>query len=329
MHRPRGGVMRGTRRRGDAVLKLYRAAGGDNGCREQGGDVTYSCPKRARGRGASCSADRATGCRGAAAGCRAAACPKTEHLGQHPKRAQGRRECGELAADTAHVAPELAAAGAVAHVAPGSSPRANAAIVSEHQFGANLRACRIASLHRLDETDTCPHKKRFDRRYGDGERAGHLGVAHPAQLPHQQGGALLVREAPDIPNQATERLALVGVSDRVVHRRAEIDAFGGRHGSAQLVDAAVVRYPVKPGTQCQFAVAGAQPRVCAKEHILERVLGVLAPGEHLPRVRKQPGPVPVVNRAEGLVLAGPEQRDELLVGAQPQKRRSNSSPRWG
>jgi hypothetical protein len=38
--------------------------------------------------------------------------------------------------------------------------------------------------------------------------------------------------------------------------------------------------------------------------------------KHLPRVGEQPLSVAVVDYAEGLVVAGPEQRDELLVGAE-------------
>jgi len=106
------------------------------------------------------------------------------------------------------------------------------------------------------------------------------------------------------------------VSDGVAYRWAQVDALGRRHGPAKLVDAAVMRDSVKPGTQCQLAVAGTQPRVCAQKHVLEGVLGVLTFGEHLPCVGKQPRPVTVVDRPERLVLASPEHRDELLVGAQ-------------
>src|SRR5439155_10961466 len=56
------------------------------------------------------------------------------------------------------------------------------------------------------------------------------------------------------------------------------------------------------------------------EHVLECVLGVLARSrQHLARVGEQPLAVAVVDDPEGLFAAGPEQGDELLVGAQPEQ----------
>jgi len=167
------------------VLKLYRAARRDNRRREKRGNVTDSTRERSGGCGGSGSAHGATRGGATAAGCRSAACPKTKQLGQYADRAERRRESGELAADTAQIAPEFPTAGTVAHVAPGSSPGAHAAIVSEHQLRPDLRACRVASLDRLRQTDACPDQQRLDRWDGDTERGGHLGVAHPAQLAHQ------------------------------------------------------------------------------------------------------------------------------------------------
>ena len=95
-----------------------------------------------------------------------------------------------------------------------------------------------------------------------------------------------------------------------------------RGGTPQLIDAAVVRDPIQPRAQGQLAIAGSQARVRAHENVLERVLGILArAGKHLPRVREQALTVAVVNRAEGLVVAGTKQRHKLFVGPQPQHRR--------
>ena len=88
----------------------------------------------------------------------------------------------------------------------------------------------------------------------------------------------------------------------------------------ELVYAAVVGHAVQPGSQRQIAVAGPKAGVGADEHLLEGVLGVLAARQHLPRVGEQPLVVAVVDRAERLVVAGPEQRHELLIRAQAQKR---------
>ncbi len=51
--------------------------------------------------------------------------------------------------------------------------------------------------------------------------AGHVGVGHPAQLAHEQRRALLIGQSADVGDQPPERLALVGLGDRVVHRRAQ------------------------------------------------------------------------------------------------------------
>ena len=102
---------------------------------------------------------------------------------------------------------------------------------------------------------------------------------------------------------------------------SKISAAGGI-GPAQLVDAAVVGDAVEPGAHVHRAVVGAQGAVGAHEHVLQHVLGVLARAgrEHLAHVGEQPLAVAVVDDAERLVVAGAEQRDELLVGAQAQQR---------
>jgi hypothetical protein len=82
--------------------------------------------------------------------------------------------------------------------------------------------------------------------------------------------------------------------------------------------------PVQPRAQRDRPVAVAQAAVCAEEDILQRVLGVGArAAEHLARVGQQAGPIAIVDDAEGVVGAGPEQCHQLLVGAQPQQRDRN------
>ena len=83
-----------------------------------------------------------------------------------------------------------------------------------------------------------------------------------------------------------------------------------------------MRDAVEPRAQRHLAVVGAQRAVGAHEDVLQRVLGVLArAGQHLAHVGEQPLAVAVVDDAERLVVAGAEQRHQLLVGAQPQQRR--------
>ena len=92
---------------------------------------------------------------------------------------------------------------------------------------------------------------------------------------------------------------------------------------------------VQPGPQREVTVVAAQAGVGADEDLLDGVLGIGAgAGEHLTRVGEQPRPVAVMDDPEGLLVAGAEERDQLLVGAQSQERhaksdsRSRQSYRW-
>ena len=77
-----------------------------------------------------------------------------------------------------------------------------------------------------------------------------------------------------------------------------------------------------------MALVGAQGAVGAHEHVLQHVLGVLTRtcAQHLAHVREQPLAITVVDRAERLVAAGPEQREQLLVRTQPEQRRAERQP---
>jgi hypothetical protein len=113
-------------------------------------------------------------------------------------------------------------------------------------------------------------------------------------------------------------------------RAQELEHFGRwRRRAAQLVDAAVVGNPVEPGPERELTVVRAQPRIRSHEDVLQGVLGVLAVSEHLPRVREQPLPVAVVNHPEGVIVAGSEQRHELLVGTQTEEWRPERCPSPG
>ena len=124
---------------------------------------------------------------------------------------------------------------------------------------------------------------------------------------------------------------MFGRSRRVLDRRAaqREDVGGGRVGAAEEVHAAVVRHPVQPGPQVHGALVGAQRAVGADEHVLENVLGVLprASAQHLAHVREQPLAVAIVDRVERLVAAGPEQSQQLLIGAKAQQRRAKRQAR--
>ena len=157
-------------------------------------------------------------------------------------------------------------------------------------FGRSPRSCETISSSRISEhavsraSSACPSASRArtssDLTAGTvtPSAPGHVGVGHSAELAHQQRRPLLLGEPADVRDQAPERLAPVGLVDRVVHRGAQqLEHLGRRRRRpAQLVDAAVVRDAVQPGPERELAVVGPQARVGAHEDVLERVLGVLA-----------------------------------------------------
>ena len=202
----------------------------------------------------------------------------------------------------------------------------------ERELLADLGTRRVARLGGSGEADPGPDEQRFDGRDGDVERDGQLGVAEIAQLAHQQRGALLFGQAPDVFDQAAQLLALLRDRERVSGGSGgQLEQFRGRQRRpAELVDAAVVGDAVKPGAQRELAVARAQPTVGAHEHILERVLGVLARArQHLAHVREQPLAVAVVDDREGLVVSGSEGGHELVVGTEPREGQTDRDPPVG
>jgi hypothetical protein len=133
----------------------------------------------------------------------------------------------------------------------------------------------------------------------------------------------------DVGDQTPQRLALLGVGGRIVSRRPDqLHDLRRRHRrTPKLVDAPVVSHPVEPRAQRQLPMVGAQAGVRPDEDVLERVLGILPrAGQHLTRVREQPLAVSVVDDAECVIAASSEQRDQLLIRAQPQQRRPDRYP---
>jgi hypothetical protein len=174
----------------------------------------------------------------------------------------------------------------------------------------------------LGEADASAHEQRLDGRHRHLERVGHVGVGHPSQLAHKQGGTLLIGESLNVGQQASEGFTLLGLGGRVLDGRAhELDQFRRWRGRpAQLVDAAVVGDPVQPRAQGELAIVGPQSRVCAHEHVLEGILGILVGArQHLAGVGEEPGAVAVVDHPEGVVVALPEQRHKLLVRSQSEQ----------
>ncbi len=114
-----------------------------------------------------------------------------------------------------------------------------------------------------------------------------------------------------------KRLAPLTRRDRVAvgRPRASVEQLErGLRRAAQLIDAAIVGYAIEPWTQRELAVARPEAGVGPDEDILQRILDIQAPArEHLAHVAGQLRPVAVVDDAERLLAARPEERDELLV----------------
>ena len=98
---------------------------------------------------------------------------------------------------------KCAAAGAVAHVAPGRAARPHA-----RGRGPAISSSRI-SEHAVSRASAAwarpilrAHQQRLDGRDRDAERVRHLGVGHPAQLAHQQRRALLLGQPADVDRSA-------------------------------------------------------------------------------------------------------------------------------
>jgi hypothetical protein len=325
-----GGAL-GVRER--RVLQLDRTAR-RNHCRgEQRDDVTRAGEGADRGgdSGAGSSARGRRSAAGDAARSRSAAATDTQQLGGHPDRPECRNQRRELPADPADLAAELTAAATVANVAPGQPARANAPIVGDDQILSDCRAGGVSRLAGLGQADTGPDQQRLHGRNRDRERPGDVRIGHAAELTHQQGRALLLGKTLHVCDQSSQRVALLDLGDRIVGgpNLGRINRLGGQGiRPPKLIDAAVVRNPVQPRSERELAIGGQQAGVCPHEDLLNGVLGV-GPGaaEHLTCVDEQPVPVTVVDDAEGIVVTRPEERDELLVGANSQQRSAKRDPR--
>jgi hypothetical protein len=303
---------------GDRVLDLDGPARGNDGGRQERGDVPCSGGEDPHGgRGAS-GTDHAA-CRDRAAAGRsppAGAATDSEHVGEYPERSERRNECCKLMADTSYLAPELAASRAVAQVAPGHAAWTDAPVVRDDQLLADLRAVRVACLERLGEPHASAHQQRLHGRHRYSERRCHVDVGHAAELAHQQRRALLLGQPPQVRDQAPQRLALLRCGGRVVNGRPDNLQHLGRRRCrpAQLVDAAVVGHPIQPGSQRQLAIVRAQAGICTHEDVLQSILGILpGAGKHLLRVREQPLAVTVVDDPEGIIVTSAKEGYKLLV----------------
>jgi hypothetical protein len=310
------------------MAHLDRAACRERRRADDRGDLAGADRRHAAGDGRA-----AAGHRGSARGGAAARASEAQQLraGHRQRSGAQRVERRERAADAAQRGAVLAAALAAAHVAARAPRGLDAAVVARGQVVADLGAVGVARLSGLDEPDPRPHQQRLDGRHRDVERPGEVGVRHAVYLAHQQGRALVLGQPPDVLHELGQVLAPLRLLERVVQRLArDLEHVGRRwDGPAHVVDAAVVGDAVEPGADVDVALIGPQRSVRAYEDVLQHVLGVLARSRahHLPDVGEQPLAVAVVDDAEGLLAAGPEEREQLLVRAQAKQRRAERQSR--
>jgi hypothetical protein len=99
-----------------------------------------------------------------------------------------------------------------------------------------------------------------------------------------------------------------------------------RAGAAQVVERAVARDAIQPGAHVDLALVGEDGVEGGGENLLQHVLGVLARAQHVADEGEQPCLVARAQRLEGRVLPAACQRDEPLVGLQPQQGRGPAQP---
>jgi hypothetical protein len=205
---------------------------------------------------------------------------------------------------------------------------AQATVVHLDQVLTDLAARGVARCGSLGQAYPGPDEQRLHRSDGDAERGGEIGVGHPGQLAHEEGGTLLLWQPADVLDEAAQRLPQVDLGERIL--RGSTDELEnlrrGRGRPTELVYAAVVGDAEQPRPQRQLPVGSPEPRVGADEYVLKGILGVLTSRQHLAGVGEQALVVALVDDPEGVVVSGPEESDELLVGAEAEQRRRERDP---
>ena len=88
-----------------------------------------------------------------------------------------------------------------------------------------------------------------------------------------------------------------------------------------MVERAVAGDAVKPRPHVDLALVGEDRVEGGREDLLQHILGVLARAQHVPHERQQAGLIARAQRLERGVLAATRQRDEPLIGLQPEQGR--------
>ena len=210
--------------------------------------------------------------------------------------------------------------------------RAGDALGDGAELHADLVAGQQARLGGLGQRDPRAHEQRLHRRDGGLHRLGDLLVGQRVDLAQQQRRALRLGQVLDVGDQEPELLALVhlvgggqaALGEVHVHR---VHADRGR--AAQVVERAVARDPVQPRPHVDLALVREDRVERGREDLLQHVLRVLLGGQHVAAEREQPRLVAAHERLEGVLVAASDERDQALVGLQPQQRRASMEPSCG
>ncbi len=210
-------------------------------------------------------------------------------------------------------------------MAPDRSRGPGDALGHAAELQPDLVAGEQARLGGLRERHAGAHEKRLHARDRRVHRLGDLVVGECVDLAQEQCGALRLGQLLHVGDDPAELLTAVdGVRRRgaVVALEHVHRVLAGGLGPAQVVQAAVARDPVEPRSRIDRPVVGADRVEGGGEDLLEDVLRVLARAEHVAAEREQPRLVALHERLEGAVMAAPHERDELLVGLEPEQGRA-------
>ena len=223
----RHGSARGHHRGGDQRRHVGRA-GGEGARRRHHAAAEHDAGRRCRAaRGGSAAR---SGSAGPASGGPASADP--EHLRDYADGAERGGERRQLATAAAQLGLEPTAASAVRQVPADGSARSDAAVVRERELVADLDAGGVPRLDGERQADPRPDQERLHRRHRDIHGCGDVGIAHPAELSHEQRRSLLRGKPMQIGDQPLQRLTLFHSRDRVVRLRRGLvkDGRRGRRG---------------------------------------------------------------------------------------------------
>jgi hypothetical protein len=169
------------------------------------------------------------------------------------------------------------------------------------------------------------HEQRLHGRDRGLHRLGDLLVGQRVDLAQQERGALRLGEILDVGDEEPELLALmhlVGGRQAALGQVHVHRVHPDRGRAAQVVERPVASDPVQPRPHVDLAVVGQDRVERGGEDLLQHVLRVLLGREHVPAERQQPRLVAGDQRLERMLVAAPDERDQALVGLQPQQRRA-------